>query len=85
MEVMSLRGESAAITTLQDQHNWLFWFCFVLLFETGFLCVALEPIMELGLVNQAGLKLRELPASASRVLGLKACAITTQLTNIILN
>jgi hypothetical protein len=36
-----------------------FWF-----FETGFLCIALD---------QAGLELRNPPASASRVLGLKAC------------
>ena len=44
-------------------------FCFVLLFfETGFLCIAL-----------AGLKLRNLPPSASRVLGLKACATTLRL------
>jgi hypothetical protein len=34
-----------------------------LFFETGFLCVAL-----------AGLELRNLPASAFQVLGLKACA-----------
>jgi hypothetical protein len=44
-------------------------FCFVLFFETGFLCVAL-----------AGLELRNPPASASRVLGLKlglkVCATT---------
>ena len=48
-------------------------FCFVLFlfFETGFLCIALAV---LGFVDQAGLKLRNLPASASRVLGLKACA-----------
>jgi hypothetical protein len=39
-----------------------FYFCF---FETGFLC---------HFVNQAGLELRNPPASASRVLGLKACA-----------
>jgi hypothetical protein len=30
-------------------------------------------------VNQAGLKLRNLPAFASQVLGLKMCAITAQL------
>jgi hypothetical protein len=30
-------------------------------------------------VDQAGLKLRNPPASASQVLGLKACATTTQL------
>jgi hypothetical protein len=41
--------------------------------ETGFLCITL------GLkacVDQAGLELRNLPASASQVLGLKACAPT---------
>jgi hypothetical protein len=37
-----------------------FWF-----FETGFLCIALAV--------QAGLELRNPPASASQVLGLKAC------------
>ena len=35
--------------------------------------VALEPVLELALVDQTGLELRDLPASASRVLGLKAC------------
>jgi hypothetical protein len=34
-------------------------------------------------VDQAGLKLRNLPASASQVLGLKACATTTRLTFLI--
>jgi hypothetical protein len=29
-------------------------------------------------VDQAGLELRNLPASASQILGLKACAITAQ-------
>jgi hypothetical protein len=45
-------------------------FCFfdVWFFETGFLFVAL-----------AGLELRNLPASASQVLGLKACTTTAQL------
>jgi hypothetical protein len=42
-----------------------------LFFETGFLCVTLAHF-----VDQAGLELRNLPASASRVLGLKACATT---------
>jgi hypothetical protein len=42
-------------------------------FETGFLCVALAV---LGSLCRPGLKLRNLPASASRVLGLKACATT---------
>jgi hypothetical protein len=48
----------------------LFWF-----FETGFLCVALA-VLERHSVDQAGLELRNLPASASQVLGLKACATT---------
>ena len=40
-------------------------------FETGFLCVVLA-VLELPL--QAGFELGDLPASASQVLGLKACA-----------
>jgi hypothetical protein len=32
-------------------------------------------------VDQAGLELRNLPVSASQVLGLKACATTAQLTH----
>jgi hypothetical protein len=32
-------------------------------------------------VDQAGLKLRNLPASASQVLGLKACATTARVEN----
>jgi hypothetical protein len=47
----------------------LLYFCF---FETGFLCVALA-VLELS-VDQAGLKLRNPPASASQVLELKVCA-----------
>ena len=39
-------------------HN---FFCFVLFFPTGFLCVALEPVLELALVDQAGLELTGLP------------------------
>jgi hypothetical protein len=52
-------------------------FCFALLcfFETGFpLCSPDYPGTHS--VDQAGLKLRNLPASASPVLGLKACATT---------
>jgi hypothetical protein len=32
-----------------------------------------QAVVELTFVEQAGLKLRDLPASASRVLGLKVC------------
>ena len=31
-----------------------------LFFETGFFCVALEPVLELALVDQAGLELTEI-------------------------
>jgi hypothetical protein len=47
-------------------------FSFFFFLETGFLCVAL-----------AVLKLRNPPASASQVLGLKACATTAQLKHIL--
>ena len=43
-----------------------FWFWF---FKTGFLCIALTVLVEL----------RNLPASASQVLGLKACATIARL------
>jgi hypothetical protein len=54
-----------------------FFFFFFWFFKTGFLCIALA-VLELTthLVDQAGLELRNPPASASRVLGLKACATT---------
>jgi hypothetical protein len=52
-------------------------FLFVcLFFETGFLCIAL---VVLGLCKQAGLKLRNPPASVFQVLGLKACDTTAWL------
>ena len=53
--------------------------------ETGVLCVALtvlEP--EPSFVEQAGLKLRDPPASASQVLGLKACTTTPGLRWILM-
>jgi hypothetical protein len=49
------------------------FFCFG--FEAGFLCVALG-CPGTHSVDQAGLELRNPPASASQVLGLKACATT---------
>ena len=36
-------------------------FCFALLFETEFLCVTALTVLELVLVDQAGLELRDLP------------------------
>lgn len=52
----------------------------ILIFETRFLCTALA-VLELALlttINQAGSNSRDLPASASHFLGLKACATSTQ-------
>jgi hypothetical protein len=54
-----------------------FYFFFVF-FKTGFLHIALA-VLELTFVDQAGLELRNPPASASQVLALKACATTAQL------
>ena len=47
-------------------------FCFVLFFETGFFCIALA-------IDQAGLELKNPPASAFQVLGLKVCPTTAWL------
>jgi hypothetical protein len=48
--------------------------CFLFVFfETGFFCVACPGTHS---VDQAGLELRNLPASAFQVLGLKVCATT---------
>jgi hypothetical protein len=57
-----------------------FWFLFIYLFILVFrdrvsLCSPGCP--ETHSVDQAGLELRNPPASASQVLGLKACATTT--------
>jgi hypothetical protein len=50
-----------------------FVFCF---FQDRFLCVALAVLAVDQAVDQAGLELRNPPASASQVLGLKACTTT---------
>jgi hypothetical protein len=60
-----------------------FLFCFCLLFCVLFCFGDRVPLCSLGSpgahsVDHAGLELREAPASASRVLGLKACTITTR-------
>ena len=52
-------------------------FVFVL-FETGFLCVPLA-------VLELGLELRDPPASASQMLGLKVCATTAWLRTLVFN
>jgi hypothetical protein len=54
------------------QHGRFFFF-----FETGFLCSPGYPGTHS--VDQAGLELRNPPASAFEVLGLKACATTPSL------
>ena len=48
-------------------------------FKTGLLCVPGCPGTHS--VEQAGLKFRNLPASATQVLGLKACATAAWLNN----
>jgi hypothetical protein len=59
----------------------LFLFLFFWFFETGFFCSPGCPGTHS--VDQAGLELRNPPASASQVLGLKACATTPGSTSII--
>jgi hypothetical protein len=72
------KGQS---TTQAKSFSLLFLFaCLLFLFlffETGFLCSPGCP--EIHFVDQADLELRNPPASASKVLGLKACATTAQL------
>ena len=59
----------------------IFWF-----FKTGLLYITALVVLELALVDQAGLEHRDLPASAaSQVLGLKACATTAQLQSHVFN
>jgi hypothetical protein len=70
----------AAVVSVSFLFLFLFFFlfvCFVCFSRTGFLCVALARTHS---VDQAGLELRNPPASASQVLGLKACAITARLS-----
>ena len=43
-----------------------------------------QSVLSTHSVEQAGLKLRKLPASASQVLGLKACATTNLLLSLFL-
>jgi hypothetical protein len=51
----------------------IYLFIYLFIFETGFLCSPGCPGTHF--VDQAGLEFRNLPASASRVLRLKVCAI----------
>jgi hypothetical protein len=54
------------------------FFIFLVFFKTRFLCIAMA-VLENHFVEQADLELRNLPASASEVLGLKVCATTAGL------
>ena len=53
------------------------FFLFVCFSTQGF-SLTLEPVLELALADQAGLELTEIYLTLPRVLGLKACATTTQ-------
>ena len=77
-------GDQASAQASRDRVSWFFcfvlfyWGFFFLVFRSrqGF-CIALA-VLELN-VDQADLELRNPPASASQVLGLKVCATTAQL------
>jgi hypothetical protein len=58
-----------------------FCFCFFVFRDRVSLCSPGCPGAHS--VDQAGLELRNLPASASQVLGLKACAITARFLTIV--
>jgi hypothetical protein len=62
---------------------------FLVLFECSYFFLRQDLLYSPGCpgpysLDQAGLELRNLPASASQVLGLKACATTVQLLNVFL-
>jgi hypothetical protein len=69
-----------------------FWCPYFLLFFFGFFFLVFRdrvPLCSPGCpgthsVDQAGLELRNPPASASQVLGLKACATTARLVSLLL-
>jgi hypothetical protein len=61
---------------LFDIYLFIYLFIYFWFFETGFLCSPGCPGAHF--VDQAGLKLKNLPASASQVLGLMACATTAR-------
>ena len=69
---LELRSPRPCIQSLANIYTYInklvdpFWF-----FETGFLSIA-----------QAGLELRNPPASASQMLGLKACATTPRMVDL---
>jgi hypothetical protein len=77
-----------SLVILSVANSWNLWFCFVLFcfvlfFDTGFYRYS-PGYPGTHFVDQVGLKLRNPPASASQVLGLKACATTAWLKFVIL-
>jgi hypothetical protein len=65
-------------TKLGRAANIVCLFVLFVCFDTGFLCVAPGCLVTCS-VDQAGLRLRDPPASASQKLGLKVCATTAGL------
>jgi hypothetical protein len=69
-------------------HFWIlfvFLFCFVFCFFRDRVSLYSPGCPGTHFVDQAGLELRNLPASASRVLGLKACATTPGFLFVLIN
>ena len=64
------------------EHCWIFFFFFFYFRDRVSLCIPGCPRTHF--VDQAGLELRNPPASASQVLGLKACATTARLLSMFL-
>jgi hypothetical protein len=55
----------------------------IFFFKTGFLCIYSPGYLGTHSVDQAGLELRNPPASASPVRGLKACVTTARLKTVL--
>ena len=82
----SLRALSVLLTTEPSSLQDLFFGKLFFLFCFGVRVSLCSPgCPRTHSVNLAGLELRNLPASASQVLGLKACATTTRLRKLFLN
>jgi hypothetical protein len=69
---------------LNDQQVFFFLFCFVVLFFWDRVSLYSPGCPGTHFVDQAGLELRNPPASASPVLGLKACATTSGSTSVLI-
>jgi hypothetical protein len=73
------RAEAPLQTSLrmpQESSFFLFCFCFLVLVFQDRVSLCSPGCPGTHSVDQAGLELRNLPASASQVMGLKACATT---------